>query len=115
MKKTLKIASLMLVLVMTVFVFASCAPRLSGTYKADTLVGSITIEFSGKNYKSVTDALIGNNIVEEGTYAIDEEAGKITFTFEQDGEEATRTSSFSQGEEDGVKYIKIDGVKYNKQ
>ena len=34
---------------------------------------------------------------------------------EKDGEEATRTSSFAQGEEDGVKYIKIDGVKYNKQ
>lgn len=116
MKKTLKIASLMLVLVMTVFVFASCATRLSGTYKSDSILGSTTtIEFSGKNYKSVTDALIGNNIVEEGTYAIDEEAGKITFTFEQDGEEATRTSSFSQGEEDGVKYIKIDGIKYNKQ
>lgn len=117
MKKTLKIASLMLVLVMTVFVFASCGKTLSGTYKSDSILGSsTTIEFTGINkYKSVTDALIGNNIVEEGTYVIDEEAGEITFTFEQDGEEATRTSSFAQGEEDGVKYIKIDGIKYNKQ
>lgn len=116
MKKTLKIASLMLVLVMTVFVFASCGKMLSGTYKTDSLLGStITIEFSGKNYKSTTDALIGNNIVEEGTYEIDEDAGTITFTFEVDGEEQTRTSSFAQGEENGVKYIKIDGIKYNKQ
>ncbi len=116
MKKTLKIASLMLVLVMTVFIFASCGKTLSGTYKAESFVGSTTIEFTGINkYKSVTDALIGNNIVEEGTYEIDDEAGKITFTFERDGEEATRTSSFAQGEEDGVKYIKIDGIKYNKQ
>ena len=116
MKKTLKIASLMLVLVMTVFVFASCGKMLSGTYKAESVLGSTTIEFSGINkYKSTTDAIIGNNIVEEGTYEIDEDAGTITFTFEDDGEEQTRTSSFAQGEENGVKYIKIDGIKYNKQ
>ncbi len=115
MKKTLKIASLMLVLVMTVFVFASCGKMLSGTYKAESIVGSTTIEFSGKKYTSVTDAIIGNNIVEEGTYEIDDEAGKITFTFEKDGVEETRTSSFAQGEENGVKYIKIDGIKYTKQ
>ena len=116
MKKTLKIASLMLVLVMTVFIFASCGKMLSGTYKAESVLGSTTIEFSGINkYKSTTDAIIGNNIVEEGTYEIDEDAGTITFTFEDDGEEQTRTSSFAQGEENGVKYIKIDGIKYNKQ
>ena len=115
MKKTLKIASLMLVLVMTVFVFASCGKMLSGTYKAESILGSTTIEFSGTKYKSTTDAIIGNNIVEEGTYEIDEDAGTITFTFEDDGEEQTRTSSFVQGEESGVKYIKIDGIKYNKQ
>ena len=32
----------------------------------------------------------------------------------EDGEKKTETASFSQGEEDGVKYVKIGLVKYNK-
>lgn len=115
MKKTIKIAALLLVLSMTVFMFAACGKTLSGTYKADAIVASTTIEFNGKSYKSVTDAVIGNNIVEEGKYEIDEDAGTITFTYEVDGEEKTRTEDFVEGTEGDEEYIKIGVVKYIKQ
>ncbi len=114
MKKTIKVAALMLVLVMTVFVFASCATKLSGEYK-DALTGNISYEFKGNKYTKTIDNLFGDDTVIEGTYKIDTDEGTITFTYEVDGEEKVQTSSFSQGEEDGVEYIKIDGLKYNKK
>ncbi|MBQ3041011.1 MAG: hypothetical protein IJD42_05360 [Clostridia bacterium] len=114
MKKTLRIVALMLVLVMSVCALASCGVKLSGEYK-ESLTGNITYEFSGSKYTQTIDNIIGNDTVIEGKYEIDEDAGKITFTYEVDGEEKTSTENFSQGEEDGVKYIKIGVLKYNKQ
>ena len=112
MKKTIKIAALMIVIVMAVFAFASCAKTLKGEYVCETIIGNTSYEFDGKEFKynGLTSALDYS-----GTYEIDEDAGEITFTYEYDGEEQTVTSSFSEGEEDGVEYIKIDGIKYNKK
>ncbi len=118
MKKTIKIAALMLVVVMAVFAFASCAKRLSGTYKAESFIGSTTYTFNGKNVE-VTYEIGGFEKTSEGTYEIgenDEGDSIITFTFEDDDAESYEGEfSFAEGEEDGVKYIKIGGVKYTKQ
>lgn len=108
MKKTIKVAALMLVLVMTVFVFASCATKLSGTYA----LGDSTYEFKGKNYTYKTPGLLGGTTIVEGTYEIDDEASTITLT-PNDGE--AQTYDFAQGEENGVAYIRIGFLKYTKQ
>ena len=108
MKKTVKIAAVALLLVMTVFVLASCATRLSGTYA----LGSSEYEFKGKNYTYKTPGLLGGTTIVEGTYEIDKDAGTITLTPE-DGE--PQTYSFAQGEENGVEYIKIGLFEYTKQ
>lgn len=114
MKKTIKVAALMLVIVMAVFAFASCGKKLSGTYK-DALTGNVTYEFSGNKYTQTTDNFFGDDTVVEGKYEIDEDAGTITFKYEADGEEKTRTEDFVEGTEGDVEYIKIGGFKYNKQ
>ncbi len=108
MKKTLKIASLMLVLVMTVVVLASCGSRLSGTYA----LGDTTYEFVGDSYTYKTPGLFGGTTIVEGTYEIDKEASTITLT-PDDGE--AQTYDFATGEENGVDYIKIGILKYTKQ
>lgn len=114
MKKFVKVMAVMLVLVMAVACLASCGKKLSGEYK-DVLTGNVVYKFSGSKYTMTVDNIIGDDTVVEGKYSIDDEAGKITFTYEADGEEKTSTENFSEGEEDGVKYIKIGILKYNKQ
>jgi ferredoxin len=71
-------------------------------------------KFKGSKYVKTIDNIIGDDTVIEGKYEIDKDAGEITFTYEVDGEEKTATENFSSGEEDGVEYIKIGIVKYNK-
>jgi hypothetical protein len=112
MKKTLRIVALVLVLAMSVCVLASCG-GLSGEYK-EAITGNIKYEFKGSKYVKTIDNIIGDDTVIEGKYEIDKDAGEITFTYEVDGEEKTATENFSSGEEDGVEYIKIGIVKYNK-
>ena len=112
MKNMIRIASVALVCVMLVCMLASCG-NLSGEYK-DALTGNIKYEFKGSKYVKTVDELFGDDTVTEGKYEIDTEAGKITFTYEVDGEEKTITEDFSQGEEDGVKYIRIGLLRYNK-
>ena len=114
MKNFVKVMAVMLVLVMAVACLASCGKKLSGEYK-DALTGNVVYKFSGSKYTMTVDNIIGDDTVVEGKYSIDDEAGKITFTYEADGEEKTSTENFSEGEEDGVKYIKIGILKYNKQ
>ena len=112
MKNIVRIASIALVAVMLVCMLASCS-NLSGEYK-DALTGNVKYEFKGSKYVQTIDNIIGDDTVIEGKYEIDEEAGKITFTYEADGEEKTATEDFSQGEEDGVEYIKIGILRYTK-
>ena len=104
MKKTVRIAALMLVLVMTVFVFASCGKTIAkGTYESN--FGTV-YEFNGKNYEA---SVIGR---ETGTYEVDRDAGEITFTPE--GKDSY-TVSFAEGEENGTDYVKISGITYYKK
>ena len=116
MKKTIKITALMIVIVMAVFAFASCAKKLSGTYEVDGgILGTTTYEFDGKKYTKTYDPIAGDNQVEEGKYEIDEDAGEITFTYEVDGEEQTRTEDFVEGTDGDSEYIKIGGIQYTKK
>ena len=118
-----KLLSVMLVCVMLfgcIATLASCSKVLSGTYKRDGIFADTTYEFKGKNVTIVT-TMGSLSYTKEATYVIekaDDGSSTITFTYEEGetpDETLKGTQSFSEGEEDGVKYIKIGGVKYIKQ
>ncbi len=113
MKKIVSALLVCVLLVGCVFALASCGKTLSGEYK-EVVTGNIVYKFSGSKYTMTVDNIIGDDTVVEGTYEINEDDGKITFTTEVDGEKKSTTENFSSGEEDGVKYIKIGIAKYNK-
>ena len=118
MKKTvLKVVALMLVAVIACATLVSCGKKLSGTYEANLLVAEVSYKFSGSKVTVTVDPIIGDDQVLEGKYEIDEDAGVITITIEGEGEDAKTyggTHNFSEGEEDGKAYIKLDGIKYEK-
>ena len=114
MKRILSALLVCVLLVGCVFALASCGKTLSGEYK-ESLTGNVVYKFSGSKYTMTVDNIIGDDTVVEGKYEINEEDGKITFTYEADGEEKTSTENFSSGEEDGVEYIKIGMLRYNKK
>ncbi len=111
-----KIVSLLLACVLLVgcaLSLTSCGKTLSGEYK-DALTGNVKYEFVLNKYTKTVDNLFGDDTVTEGTYKIDEEAGEITFTYEVDGEKKTQTENYSYGEKEGVDYIIIGVLTYNK-
>lgn len=116
MKKTVRIAALMLVLVMTVFVLASCGNKPKGEYTAKVEIAGQSVEttydFGGKNYTcTVKTTFLGtvNTEVTEGTYEIIEaEDGTLEIALTIDD----KTSTFTYEKAD--EYIKIGGVQYNK-
>ena len=109
MKKIISLDLVCALLVCSIFTLASCSKMLMGKYEADFGIKEVTYEFEmfGKVTKTV-DPIVGENTVQEGKYEFNKEGTEITLTF---GEEST-TCDFSSGEEDGVKYIKLDGIKY---
>ena len=124
MKKIISTLLVCVLLLGCVMSFASCSNLLIGKYEAevDAVVagGKVTYEFAAIKYtKTTTTEVLGfeKTTVEEGKFKIaenDEGELTITFTYEADGEEKTETASFTQGEENGVKYIKIGLVKYTR-
>ncbi|MBQ7343152.1 MAG: hypothetical protein IJW53_00120 [Clostridia bacterium] len=115
MKRIISTILVCVLLLGCVMTLASCGKTLSGKYTDALAVTSY--EFKGSKYTLTVDNIIGADTVTEGKYKIaenDEGDLKITFTWEEDGEEKTQTESFSSGEEDGVEYIKIGIVKYTK-
>ena len=115
---TLLVCALLLGCVLTL---ASCGKMLMGKYEfvlSDS--NKTTYEFMlNKVTKTTTAGIAGytKDIVTEGTYEINEvEDGEyeITFTWTIDGEEEIETLYFAEGEENGVQYIKIGIVTYNK-
>ena len=110
MKKTLKIAAVVMVVAILTLTLVACSKMLSGKYEGDLT----TYEFKG-NKVIRTMEIAGFAKTEEGTYKIvdsEENEGElvIKLTF---GDE-TESYSFSKGEENGVKYIKIGLFQYNK-
>lgn len=115
MKKIISTLLVCVLLLGCVLTLASCSKMLSGKY-VDAL-NVTSYEFKLNKYTLRVDNVIGEDTVIEGKYKIAEnDKGDltITFTWEDDGEEKTQTESFSSGEEDGVKYIKIGFAKYTK-
>jgi uncharacterized protein YbbC (DUF1343 family) len=119
MKRIISTFLVCVLLVGCVFSLAACGKKLSGKYQLDAIVGGKTYEFKGKNVV-ITYELVGIEKSIEGEYSIAEnDKGnlEITFTFADDVEDADDykgTFAFAEGEEDGVEYIKIAGVKYKK-
>ena len=119
MKRIISTLLVCVLLLGCVFSFASCGKVLSGKYELDAVLASNSYEFSGLNKVVITYEVLSVETTLEGTYKIadnDEGETEITFTFENEEEakDYAGTFSFAQGEEDGVKYIKIGGVKYKK-
>lgn len=108
----------------------SCGKTVSGTYEGSLDIGfvayTVTYSFKGKNVeiKSQLTSAIGslNPSVVNATYEIREnEDGTLAIVFDygedeaKDGmEEEGIELPFVEGEENGVKYIKIAGIRYNK-
>ena len=113
MKRIISIALVCVMLMGCVFALASCGGGLSGEYK-ESITGNIVYKFSGSKYTQTIDNIIGDDTVIEGTYEINKDEGKIIFTYESNGEEKTATENFSEGTEDGVDYVKIGILRYNK-
>ena len=119
MKRIISTFLVCVLLLGCVFTLASCGKMLSGKYELDAYVGSKTYEFSGLNKVSITYELLSVETTIEGTYKSaenDKGETEITFTFEDEekAKDYAGTFPFAQGEEDGVKYIKIGILKYNK-
>jgi len=114
MKKTvLKVVALMLVAVIACAALVSCGKTLKGTY--ETALGTPSFTFKGNKVTLEIDLVITATTI-EGKYEINEvEEGKfkITFTWETE-EDSIETLDFSQGEENGTKYIKLGGFTLNK-
>ena len=103
-----------------VFAFTSCDMLgiylLSGTYENDGLFGlgdsSYTFGLDG----SVTYTIEGKSFT--GTYEIEKtDAGTLEIEFDYEDEGILSLDGeykFVQGEENGVKYIEIGGVRYDK-
>ena len=110
MKRIVSLVLVCALLVCLIFSLASCDKMLSGEYK-DVLTGNTTYEFGifGSVTKTV-DNIIGDDTVLEGQYKINDAGDKITLTFNDEA----NTYDFAIGEENGVKYIKIGIMKYEK-
>lgn len=124
MKKTIRLLAVFMIIAMLSVSLVSCKV-LTGKYSAKLDLGflgnsSVTYEFGILG--SVTRTTSSESIVSDeksevvkGKYEIVEDPenpDKLIIAFEFEGEERT-TASFVQGEENGVKYIKIGGVQYN--
>ena len=118
MKKILSVVLACALLVGCVFTLAACGKKLSGKYEADLALVEVTYDFKSSGKVAVTiEPLIGDSTTFEGKYEFNDEGDEFTVTFdseEEDAEDYAGTHSFSEGEEDGEAYIKIDGVKYKK-
>lgn len=115
MKKTVSAVLVCVMLVCTLFALTSCGKTISGKYKSEIDMGfaamSTTYEFDifGKVVRTTNS--LGSEKTVEGKYEFIEDDTKVTLTFP---EEDPATYDFSSGEEDGVKYIKLDGIKFTK-
>ncbi len=111
MKKILSSILVCVLLVGMLFTLASCGKRLSGRYE---ISDDIYYEFKGNEY-TASLGVAGFAKTTNGTYEIKENnEGDLEIIFTEEGSDDPQAYSFSEGEEDGVKYIKISGVKYTK-
>ena len=122
MKKIISAVLVCVLLVGCIFALASCAKTLNGTYEMGSGVVGASYTFKGSNV-TITYKLLGTETEIEGTYVIseDEEKGQIiTITIaaedaeEEGAEDYNGVHTLVEGTEGDKKFIKIDGVQYNK-
>ena len=111
MKKTVRILSAVMVIAMLALTLVSCSKVIFGKYSNELTFTTYEFQFN-KVIKTTEIASFSKTV--EGTYQIvddEENEGEliIKFTF---GDE-TEAYPFAQGEENGVKYIKIGLFQYD--
>ena len=121
MKKTIRLLAVFIIIAMLSISLVSCSKSLTGKYRSN--IGGIetTYEFGlfGKVTKTVFIPGVlsdGQTFVTEGTYEILEDTENpneliIALEFEGEGRE---TQSFSEGELNGEKFIRIGIIEYKK-
>ncbi len=113
MKKALRILALAMVLATLSLTLLSCAPTLSGTYAAEGILSEGSFAFNGSKV-TYTSKLLGKAQSYEGKYSINEDAGTITFTFDdEDCPFENGSYDFTQDKEADT--VKIGLVTYTKQ
>lgn len=130
MKKVLSALIVCVLVLGSLLSLVSCGQTISGTYEGevDLYIAKYTVTYAfNGNSAEITSTVSGaggsyTSDPVTATYEIKEdENGNKTITFDY-GDADTEDSmpeegvalSFSEGIEDGVKFIKIAGVKYNK-
>ncbi len=122
MKKTIRILAAFMIIAILSVTFVACSKTVSGKYSANFFGVETTYEFKmfGKVIKTTvvpdTPFTDGETVVKEGKYEIledNDDPDKLIIAFEFEGEDRV-TYSFSQGEMDGEKIIKISGVEFKK-
>ena len=124
MKKTVSAILVCLLIVGSLFALVSCSKTLSGTYKGEVNLAITSVyteaEFTGKVVKFTSG--IGNLAsITEATYEIvtnEDQTMSITFTYAEDQTPHSvfnGTKTFAEGVENGVSYIKIGGVRLDRQ
>ena len=114
MKRIISTILVCVLLLGCVMSLASCGKMLTGKYKAELVIGEVTYEFKfGGKVILTVDPILGDTKTYEGKYNFNKDTNEITFVFEaEDLEDYNGTKDFLQGEEEGVKYVKIGGFKY---
>ena len=122
MKKTIRILAVFMVIAMLSVSLVSCSKMITGKYRANFFGVETTFEFGafGKVTKTTvipkTIFTDEETVVKEGKYEImedNDDPSKLVIAFEFEGEERV-TYSFSQGEMDGEKIIKISNIEFKK-
>ena len=112
MKKSVRILSVVMAVLMLCLTLASCGKKLSGKYSAEALGSGATFEFKGSKV-TIAVKLLGTEVGSaEGTYEIKDD--KITFTFEDEDEDVKKydgTFDFEEKEDS----IKIGLIEYEKK
>ena len=118
MKKTARMLSLVLVVVMLGAILVSCSGKPSGTYGTDTY----KLNFSDSKVTiATTIGSFSTSITGKFEMGKDGQGNKtITFDFSDDGNNAllslfNGTCSYNQGKDDNGRFIEIEGVRYYKQ
>ena len=104
MKKTARVLSLVLVVVLLGAVLAACSGRPSGTYGSN----DYNLTFSGSKV-TFTVKMLGLTTSVSGTYTMgkDENASILSLF--------NGTQSYNQGSDDNGSFIEIGGVRYYKK
>ncbi len=119
MKKTMRILSVIMAVLMLCLALASCGKKLSGKYSADVLGTGTTLTFKGSDVK-IAITVLGNEVAStDATYKIKDDKISFDVVDEEEIENTLAKKVISALEEEvafeeGDDYIKIGNVKYEK-